>query len=100
MIFYKLEKMIRFKLLFVIQIVSNNPINRLLKSRYFAYTGKISYGLYVYHPVAITLIAKKILTGNIVIDFISCFVMTYMLASLSYFLIEAIFLKLKDKFTD
>jgi peptidoglycan/LPS O-acetylase OafA/YrhL len=83
----------------LISIKKNNFINQLLTTKYFSYSGKISYGLYVYHPLAISLVAHKLLTGNIFVDFIFCFFVTYIFASLSYYLIEVRFLKLKDRFT-
>lgn len=83
----------------IISIDKNCLVNRILTTKYFSYTGKISYGLYVYHPLAISIVAGKLMSGNIFIDFISCFLASYILASLSYYLIELKFLKLKDRFS-
>ncbi len=78
-----------------------NPLSRVLKSKFMVYTGKISYGLYMWHLAcffAITIIFKKLGMGNhSVIYFCVSLLVTYLVASLSYYLFEVHFLKLKRK---
>jgi peptidoglycan/LPS O-acetylase OafA/YrhL len=70
------------------------------RSRIFSYLGKISYGLYAYHMIAIFLvwyvIGGELMSQKIGIVFGSFF-LTVFLAHLSYRYIERRILKLKDK---
>lgn len=81
----------------------------ILESRPLIYTGKISYGIYMYHVVGILLglnltkIVFSDFTGssfisNMVLYFLSlCF--TFLLSAVSYRFMERPFLKLKEKFS-
>lgn len=86
----------------VIGIVALNRIpvvNRLLSHKPLFYIGRISYGLYLYHPFCYTL-AEYYLQGNHseVIRFFVCFGGTFVVSCLSYYLFELRFLKLKKYF--
>lgn len=86
----------------VIGIVALNQIpivNRLLSHKPLFYIGRISYGLYLYHPFCYAL-AEYYLRGNHseVIRFFACFGGTFAVSSLSYYLFELRFLKLKKYF--
>jgi peptidoglycan/LPS O-acetylase OafA/YrhL len=67
------------------------------------YLGKISYGLYVFHVMCITLygfwFGKTLGSGQFAIKFIITFGSACLLASLSYRFIEAPFIRLKERFT-
>ncbi len=81
----------------------NNLIN--LENRLFDFIGKISYGLYVIHPLLIFLLAKLIghLNPNSAFSYLAvyCLVIgsSILIANLSYQFIEKRFLKLKAAFT-
>lgn len=75
-----------------------NYINKFLELGFFKFSGKISYGLYVYHPLSIILLERFFYTGNIFIDFILVFLITYILSFLSYNYFESKVLVLKSKF--
>lgn len=77
--------------------------SRLTESAALRYLGKISYGLYVFHELAV-LISDRILTmshnmyrGGL--RFVLALAITIFLAAISYRFLEAPFLDLKRKFT-
>jgi len=72
--------------------------NKILKTKYFSYTGKISYGLYVYHPLAYLICGRYFHIENTVINFVVRIIMTYVLASISFHLFESAFLRFKKYF--
>jgi peptidoglycan/LPS O-acetylase OafA/YrhL len=73
----------------------------LLGCKPLSYCGKISYGIYVYHLLSIT-IAEKVLRSTGFYSPVTVLVVTILLAvsaaSASYHLFEKRFLKLKDRF--
>ena len=82
---------------------AQNPIEAVLE-----YLGTVSYGLYVYHLIALTIvvyIAQKIgfqytnlASGHFFVLACSTLALTVAIASTSYYLWEKPFLKLKEKF--
>ena len=79
----------------------------LLENRIMNYLGKISYGIYVIHPLLIfvgswlvksTGILSNTHGGHIMV-FAGVITLTILLASLSYKYLEMPFLRLKDKFS-
>lgn len=91
----------------ILNQVNNN--NRLisLENRLFDYLGKISFGLYVYNPLIIAVLAKY---GSSYLDFESIIlklIVVYtllifsiiLISHISYFYFESTFLKIKNKFT-
>jgi peptidoglycan/LPS O-acetylase OafA/YrhL len=77
--------------------------SRLIESAALRYLGKISYGLYVFHELAIS-ISDRILTmsHNMLrggLRFVLALAITMLLAAISYRFLEAPFLDLKRKFT-
>lgn len=83
---------------FVLSIGPDHPLNKMLRSGFLSYTGRISYGLYVYHPVAQSLGKKFMATGSWLLDLVLATAMAYALAALSFHLIEDRFLRLKKYF--
>jgi peptidoglycan/LPS O-acetylase OafA/YrhL len=83
---------------FLLSIKENHAINGVLKTRLFSYTGKISYGLYVYHPIAYSICITFIHLDNIMLNFVAGLIMTYLMASVSFYLFESPFLRLKKYF--
>lgn len=83
---------------YILCIDDSHFVNRVLKSKGFAYTGKISYGLYVYHIFAYKLCNEFLKINNVFMDLLLKFAMTFALATLSFYLFESSFLKLKRYF--
>jgi peptidoglycan/LPS O-acetylase OafA/YrhL len=93
---------------FFILNVSQNPNSLIyLEQNIIHYLGKISYGVYIYHPAVIVLCVNSIhyffgknlpsLTFNILL-YSSAVIITILVCELSYRYIETPLLKLKDKF--
>ena len=72
-------------------------INYFFNNRFLRYTGKISYGLYVFHPLAYGLISQHLRIGSFVVNMVVCFICAYLIASLSYYGFELRFLRLKSR---
>lgn len=80
----------------------------ILENRIMNYLGKISYGIYVIHPLLIfvgswivksTGLLSNIHEGGHMVVFAGVSTLTILLASLSYKYLEMPFLRLKDKFS-
>lgn len=76
-----------------------------LDSKFFDFIGKISYGIYVYHPLVIFLYIKYFgifvedLWYNYLIIFILIFTTTVTISYVSFNFFEKKFIKLKEKYT-
>ncbi len=80
-----------------------------LENKYFDYIGKISYGIYVIHPLVIFVVSKIYvylqlntllpLVLQYVIIYSTVLVITIIISSISYSWLEKPFLKLKNRFT-
>ena len=60
----------------------------------FVYLGKISYGLYVYHPISLWIAGALLERGG----FAAALLLTTGFAHFSYVYLEAPFLRLKERF--
>lgn len=86
-------------------IIKLNKIDSVLESRYIKYLGKISYGIYMWHIIAINFAIYLThnyfnydhLWGNIFLHLTSI-LLTIMIASVSYELYENQFLKMKVRY--
>lgn len=82
----------------VISQEENSRLNNILKFGPLLYTGKISYGLYVYHPLCFFLYERYFRSYSSVLDFITCFAISFIISSLSFFFLEMKFLSFKSFF--
>lgn len=73
-------------------------VRKSLQHPFLLYTGKISYGLYVYHPFCFLWYERHTITNSLLLNFVICCGLAYAIASLSYYLIEQQFLQLKKYF--
>jgi peptidoglycan/LPS O-acetylase OafA/YrhL len=83
---------------YVLSASKERGINRILQSSFFSYTGKISYGLYVYHPLVFALVKQYIHTNFWVLNLITGVSFTFLTASLSFHFFEERILGLKKHF--
>jgi len=83
----------------VISLNTQNWLKNLLKTNFMRFTGKISFGLYVYHPICFMLIVQYLKISNLALNFFLSFGFAYIISILSYNLLEKRFLKLKDQFS-
>jgi len=73
-----------------------------MENKVFSYLGKISYGLYMFHPIAIVLALEAGIYFGInhnVFFYLASLTLTILIASLSYNLFEKKFLKRKLKYS-
>lgn len=104
--FYFIKEMMKYSLLalfffsiigFLLTKKETFIVNKLLESEALQYLGKISYGIYVWHILAIFILNKFLILKNVYLDLALTIILSIALAHLSYFYFEAYFLRLKDK---
>ena len=83
----------------VISLSANSAINKILSGKVLSLTGKISYGLYVYHPLCFFLVATFWPGIPLSLRLIADIASTFLVAYLSYNLFEVRFIKLKNRFS-
>ena len=82
----------------VLSLKEGNAIYKILAGRFLSYTGKISYGLYVYHPLCFLLVRSMAHGLRLIPLFLLSCLATYFVATISYYFFEAKFLSLKRYF--
>ena len=86
----------------ILMNLAKNPASILsLENPVFNYLGKISYGMYMYHTIAVVIgvkISHSFGNSNFVSYPIS-YILTIIMSGLSYQYFEKPFLKIKDRFT-
>lgn len=78
----------------------NNILN--LENKFFDYTGKVSYGFYMYHSIAIVFVLKTLLyfkIENIFLEYLLSTILTLILSIISFEFYEKYFIKMKIKFS-
>ncbi len=86
----------------ILNFASNPNLHFSLEAGIFRYLGKISYGLYMYHPIGIVLAVNAAMLVGLANDFIIyplSVALAVTLAGLSYRYFESIFLRLKLNFS-
>lgn len=83
---------------YVLTVDQNHFLKKILKTKGLLYTGKISYGIYVYHPLSYFLFVALFDSENLLFNFIGGLLTTYAIASLSFHLFENRFLSYKRLF--
>jgi peptidoglycan/LPS O-acetylase OafA/YrhL len=84
--------------LVIIYSPNNKTIFKFLNFSIVQYLGRISYGIYVWHLIVLTTIIKFYKTPWAILNLLLVIVITVIVASLSYYLLEKPFLKLKRFF--
>ena len=104
--FYYLKEMMKYPILglFFFSLIGsliilneNNIVNRILSGKILQYLGRISYGIYVWHILALAILSKLFISKILIVDLMLTFCLTIILAHLSYFYFEKYFLSFKDK---
>lgn len=83
----------------IITLNHNHWLSRLLCSSFFSYTGKISYGLYVYQATAVIWGLRQGYANKPLLFLASLIFFCYLIATISFYLFEQPILKLKNRFT-
>ena len=76
-----------------------NWIKKTLNNQILKTIGKVSFGLYVYHPICFHLIINELRITNLTLCFLLSFGLAYIVSILSFNLLEKKFLKLKERFS-
>jgi len=79
-------------------ITSKSWLNAVFELKPLRFIGKISYGLYVFHPFCFTLYHYYFPGNNIWINVLACFSISIITATISFYAFEMRFLKLKGHF--
>ena len=94
-----------FSFIILEQTYCENSLFKVSRIKYFNFFGKISYGLYCYHGIMITIVLQisgflsESLLNSLVIYPILIFVSTLIISHISFRFYESKFLKLKSKFS-
>lgn len=72
-----------------------NHLTRFFELPFFVFTGKISYGLYVFHPLVFNIVGKTFHLSNFPLSITLSFLSAYGVATFSYYFFESWFLRLK-----
>jgi peptidoglycan/LPS O-acetylase OafA/YrhL len=86
----------------ILNLASNHHRIFKLENKYMDYLGKISYGLYMYHPIAIMVSLKMLIalkSDSMVLQYITSISLTILISAISYQLYEEYFIRKKLKFT-
>lgn len=86
----------------ILNFAKTKNIYLSLENRLFNFLGKISYGLYMYHPIAIVITLKIGLYTNILTNYFFypfAIMLTIAIAYMSYIFFEMKFLSLKSRFS-
>ena len=84
-----------FLLGLIICLKELNFFNKILRTKFLVFTGKISYGLYVYHIFCFLLISHFLKDISIPFSFIFSFGLTFIFAYLSFRFYESYFISFK-----
>jgi peptidoglycan/LPS O-acetylase OafA/YrhL len=83
---------------YVISLLETGRVKKFLRTKPMVFSGKISYGIYVYHPLCIAAVWSVFPKMNPAVLFVIAVSFTLLVASASYYLLELNFLKLKRFF--
>jgi peptidoglycan/LPS O-acetylase OafA/YrhL len=78
-------------------VSGTHPVSRLLSASPMRFTGRISYGLYVFHPAIFGFILARIPGARTSVQLFACFVGVYLVSLVSWYAMESRFLRLKDR---
>ena len=80
-------------------VVSGSSIsNRLLSIKPLRFVGKVSYGLYVFHPYVFSYLLPRVRQYSTAVQFLACFAASLAVSTMSWYGYERWFIQLKNKF--
>jgi len=83
----------------IVNLACNDQFQMILENRITNYLGSISYGIYMYHFVALTIAIRTAIYFDVLwIIYPITFILTFIISHFSYQYFENYFLKLKAKF--
>jgi peptidoglycan/LPS O-acetylase OafA/YrhL len=82
---------------FVIQINFKHWLKKIFLSTPLCFSGRISYGLYIYHPLCYFMLRQLFNFDLLILNIVCSLLFTYFVAYLSYNYFEYPFIKLKSK---
>ncbi|CAL2103428.1 Peptidoglycan/LPS O-acetylase OafA/YrhL, contains acyltransferase and SGNH-hydrolase domains [Tenacibaculum sp. 190130A14a] len=86
----------------ILNLASNKETIFNLENSILNYLGKVSYGLYMFHPLAIVIILKTLMffnIENVVLQYVLSIGLTILISGFSYKFFESYFIKKKVKFS-
>ena len=95
---YPLIGTLYFTLIGILICPPESSLFNFLKFPWLRFSGKISYGLYVYHPLVFMVSEKFLQINNVFIEFSSLVLITVLVSIFSFYVYENQFLKLKRFF--
>jgi len=81
----------------IIQLDMHHCIKKLFTSFPLTFSGKISYGLYIYHPLCFLLLNYVMDNHFLFLNFLFSIIFTYLISFISFYYFENPFIKLKKK---
>lgn len=91
-------------IIIIMNICHHRFLNKFLEFKFFRHLGNISYGIYMWHTIVIVVLLKvidlaQITEGLNIILYLGSFIITLLVAHLSYQYFEKPFLKFKKNFS-
>jgi len=86
----------------ILNLASNKSSLFTLENNVFKYLGKISYGLYMFHPLAIVISLNTLQYFNLnsfILQYILTIILSILIAGISYRFFESYFIKRKIRFS-
>ncbi|AFM03732.1 putative acyltransferase [Bernardetia litoralis DSM 6794] len=94
-----------FSILFgivILNLSSNEKTILNIEGKLINYLGRISYGIYMYHVIAIVIVLKLLVflnISNILLQYLLSIILTIVISSISYTFFEKYFINIKRKFS-